>query len=208
MAAFWLVIRVFAGVAGAVVGWLFSGLLVRLLVRLAFHRPTPRPILLLGRMVVAVVAGLLVYYYLHPGGSGGWGLGGGGFGLGGGGTGPGTGSSSTSAETRKAETARTTAKASPADTLRIEMLGGDRYPGEGRYYLIQGKMPAQTLEEVESILKQDRGRYHKMEIVIYLDSVAEDHQAVSWLRSLAARYDLSLTTTRPGRTSTESADKK
>jgi hypothetical protein len=164
--------------------------------------------LFLCRIVGAVVVGLLVYYYLHPGGSGGWGLGGGGFGLGGGGTGPGSGGSGTSAETRKADNARTTVKTVAADTLRIEMLGGGRYKGEGRYYLIQGKQSARNLEEVETLLKQNKGRYRKLEIVIYPDSVAAEHPATTRLSEQANQYGLLLSISRADRPMGDGADKK
>jgi hypothetical protein len=203
---FWLVVRILAALAGALVGWLITGFLVRLLVRLAFHRPTPRPVLALLRLGGAIVVGLLVFYYLHPGGSGGWGLGGGGFGLGGGGGQGQAGTGRDSGSTARASTQKTdvgkgpTATVAP-DTLPIEMIGGDRYKkagGEGRYYLIGGKEPARTLEEVKELLQKNKGRYRKVEILIYPDSVASPHHAISQLEALAERMGLSRSITKLG----------
>jgi hypothetical protein len=203
MQVVWLVIRLFAALAGAVVGWLVTGLVVRVLVRLAFQRPAPRLVEFLARIVGAVIIGLLVYYYLHPGGSGGWGLGGGGLGLGGGGIGPGTSgtglSTTARATTNKAGTAKTTTRAPSPDTLTIALLGGSRYPGEGRYYLIGGKEPARTLDEVAAYLKNNPERYRRVEIVLYPDSVAGAHPATTRLQELVERQGLLLSVTRAAR---------
>jgi hypothetical protein len=197
--AFWMAVRIFAAVAGAFVGWLIMGYAVRLLVRLAFHRPTPRPVLTLARILGAIAIGLLVYYYLHPGGSGGWGLGGGGFGLGVGG-GPGKGGSGTGTPATVTTEGNATAKPSktevPPDTLTIEMLGVNGYKGERRFYLIGGKEPARTLQEVTELLQKNQGRYRKLEILIYPDSVAREHPATSQLAGLADRFGMSLSITR------------
>jgi hypothetical protein len=208
MSVLWLAVRIFAALAGAFVGWLLSAAVVRLLVRLAFHRPTPRWVLLLCRIVGAVLIGLLVYYYLHPGGSGGWGLGGGGLGLGGGGSGPGKSGTGVTATVRTATektttekigTARSTEKTTLPDTLRVEMLGGPRYKGEMRYYQLEGKEPAQTLEEVEEYLKKNKGRYRRVEIVLYPDSIASEHPEIARFRQLVERYGLLLSISRATR---------
>jgi hypothetical protein len=193
-------LRILAAVAGALIGWLTTGYLVRLLVRLAFRRATPRPVVFLSRLVGAAVLGLLVYYYLHPGGSGGWGLGGGGSGVGKNGTGS-TGVQKTAkASTTKATTPRATEKTPAADVLTIAMLGGSRYKGEQRYYLVDGKQPARTLVEVKEYLKTNKGRYRRLEIVIYPDSVAREHQATTRLEELAQREGLLLSVSRATRT--------
>src|SRR5438105_3154266 len=186
-------LRVLAGLAGAFVGWMFTGYVVRFLVRLAFHRPTPRPVLTLSRLLGALAIGLLVYYYLHPGGSGGWGWGGGG----GGGSGSGQGShgGTASGKTTPDKSTRpavegTTQKAPGKDTLVVELLGGSRYKGEGRYYVVQGKPPARTLKEIEALLKAGKERLGKLEIVIRPDSVSRSHPATTRLQQLADEYGL------------------
>ena len=196
---FWTAVRILAALVAAFVGWVTVGLAVGLLVRLIFRRPAPRPAVFLARIVGALALGLLVYYFLYPGGVGGWGLGGGGFGLGGGGTGrngSGTGTSATST-TPKIDKASTHVES--RDTLTIEMLGGERYKGEGRYYLVEGKAPPRTLDELTDLLKRNRGRYRKLEILIYPDSVAREHPATSQLAGLANRFGLSLSITRTTR---------
>jgi len=195
---FWIALRILAAVAGAFVGWLTTGHLVRLLVRLAFQRPTPRPILAVARVVGAVLVGLLVYYYF-PGGSGGWGFGGGGPGGGGSGKGGnGTGTTATAA-TGKNATMKAAEPTVAADTLIVEMLGGERYKGEGRFYLVRSKEPARTLQEVSELLQKNKGRYRKLEILIYPDSVAREHPAITQLAGLADRLGLTLSITRLAR---------
>jgi hypothetical protein len=55
------VLRMLAVFAAAFVGYLCSGWVVRTLVRLAFHKETPRPIEGVSRVVGAVVLGLIVW---------------------------------------------------------------------------------------------------------------------------------------------------
>jgi hypothetical protein len=156
----------------------------------------------LVRIAGAVAVGLLVYYFLHPGGSGGWGLGGGSFGLGGGTGGTGTGTATgvtTRATTATTAASKTVSAPVAADTLTIEMLGGTRYKGEGRYYLIDDKAPARTLAEVEDLLKMNKGRYGKLEILLYPESMASVTAPVTQLAELAKRQGLSLSITRAAR---------
>src|SRR5262249_35470712 len=66
-------IKVLAVAAGAFVGWLAGPSLVRILVRLAFHRDTPRPVQTVSRFGGAILAGFLVYFLVKIGP--GWGSG-------------------------------------------------------------------------------------------------------------------------------------
>jgi hypothetical protein len=200
---FWLAVRILAALVGAFLGSLLTGWVVRLTARLVWRRPAPWLVVVVARLAGAVAAGLLIYYFLYPGGSGGWGLGGGGWGLGGGGTGKvstgtGTGTPGTTApEKQRPSMAATLAAA--VDTLTIEMLGGSRYKGEERFYLIQGKPPARTLQEIRDLLQKNPQRYRKLEILIYPDSVAVEHPATSRLEDLARQLGLSLSITRISR---------
>ncbi len=202
MLIFWTVVRVLTALVGAYIGSVVAGLVVRVLARLMTRRSAPRPIVALARVVGALAVGLLIYYFLHPGGSGGWGLGGGSFGLG---AGPGKGGNAIGTGTTRrtaAEKAGAT-KTSPTtvaqETLTIEMLGGSRYKGEGRYYLIGGQEPARDLREVEDFLQKKQGRYRRIEILIYPDSVASVSSPVTQLAELAQRRGLSLSITRAAR---------
>ena len=76
------------------------------------------------------------------------------------------------------------------------MLGGTRYKGEGRYYLIDGKEPARTLPEVDDFLQKNRGRYRKLEILLYPESMASVTAPVTQLAELARRQGLSSSITR------------
>jgi hypothetical protein len=199
---FWTIVRVLTALVGAYFGSIVAGLTVRLLAWLVARRAAPRPLVGLARVAGAVAVGLLVYYFLHPGGGGGWGLGGGSFGLGAGPGKGGTGSvTATTAPTavEKDKTAKPTPSTSAEETLTIEMLGGTRYKGEGRYYLIGGQEPARSLREVEDFLQKKQGRYHKLEILLYPDSVASVTAPVTELADLARRLGLSLSTTRAAR---------
>jgi hypothetical protein len=196
---FWTIVRVLTALVGAYFGSLVAGLVVRLLARLVSRRAAPRPVVGLARLAGAVAVGLLIYYFLHPGGGGGWGLGGGSFGLGGG---TGKGRTGTAAATtapttaEKNNTAKTTPSTSAEDTLTIEMLGGARYKGAGRYYLIGSQEPARDLHDVEDFLQKKQGRYRRLEILIYPDSVASVSAPVTQLAELARRRGFALSITR------------
>ena len=191
----WTLVRILATLVAAYLGSVVAGLFVRLLARLVLRRAAPRPLVGLARVTGAVVVGLLAYYFLHPGGSGGWGLGGGSFGLGGG---PRKGGNGTTTQTTadKNGAAKTSPSTVVQETLTIEMLGGTGYKGEGRYYLIGGQEPARDLHEVEDFLQKKQGRFRRIEILIYPDSVASVSAPVTQLAELARRLGLSLSITR------------
>src|SRR5215471_15222573 len=79
-----LVLKGLAVAGGAAVGWLGSGLLLRLLVRLSLQRAVPQKMLLPVRALGAVALGLAVWVWVSSSGGGGPGRGGW-FGFGGGG---------------------------------------------------------------------------------------------------------------------------
>jgi hypothetical protein len=184
-------LRLVVAVGVAFVAWVLCGPLVRLIARLFTKKPLPNWAVFLFRSMGAVVAGLLVFYYLPLGfGGSGWG-----FGPGPGGT-PGAGGNGLIAKGKPGKSQATQngedsdgkdGKPSAAkETLAIEMLGGKRFlEGSGKYYLIQRKAPAITLDEVEAYLKKNQDRFHNLQIVLTGESVAERHTAVTRLRHLA-----------------------
>jgi hypothetical protein len=199
------VLKGLAVVGGAAVGGLGSGLLLRLLVRLAVHRPAPRTALVLVRTLGALALGLAVWVWVSS--SGGLGPGGGGwFGAGAGSvqapiakTEPGQ-----SAEPAPMPDIATPPRPSPdsppglaQDTLRIEILGGARVQ-QGRFYLLEGAKEPLALDEVRKAIQarqqeKDKPPLKGIVILIYGSSVARDHPAVRNLAKWAEANHLSVT---------------
>ncbi|MBI3409255.1 MAG: hypothetical protein HY040_12985 [Planctomycetes bacterium] len=184
------VLRVAAGIGAAMVGWFATGPVVRLLYRLAFQRGVPNWVLPWSRLVGAVLCGLLVYYFLPLGGGNGWGWG---AGAGGGpGRGPGDGSGQTSDQTKKDAPAKDNRdKSLPAKTVRepvaIELIGGDQYKGDEKYYLLKRQPPAVSLTELEAYFKNHKDRL-EVHIVLTPNSVGEGQGALRRLKDLADTY--------------------
>jgi hypothetical protein len=179
-AALW-VLRVIAAIGAVLVGWFVSDPLARVGYRLIAGKPIPGWTLPWIKITGALVLGLLVYYFIPLGGGpGGWGYG---PGLGGG---PGKGAGEGGTETQgKAASGKTDkqppAKDKPAEEspeavvrkpVEIEVLGGKRYPGDNRYYLLRSTDKAKTLQEVEGYFKEHAG---KLELRIIVTSESPDN---------------------------------
>jgi hypothetical protein len=180
-------LRIFLAGVFAVVAWFVSGPVIRLLYRLAFHRPTPGPALFTGRAGSAVLVGVLVFLYFPLGGGLGWGWGpgsGGGPGLGPGlGGSPGTGTGKGEGKTSKEGTEQEPGK----DVLRIELAWEGLYDeGSDRYYVVQGKGAPRALGDVEELLRQNPGRWGKVEVIMYKNGPDEKTLAVQQLKKLVA----------------------
>jgi len=192
--AIFFIVRVFLGVVAGLLGWMAGGPLIRLLHRVVFRRPARYLVVFVGRLAIALLVGLLVFWYFPIGGGGrGWGWG---PGQGGGpGAGPGRGGTDLETGTGKGKGEYTspeeTSRKIGKDTLLIEMVPSKRYePGSDRYYLVGGKALPQDLAEVAEVLKLGEGRWGQVEIRIYANSVAEDHPAVVELKRLMERQGL------------------
>jgi hypothetical protein len=174
---FW-VLRIGLALGGVVVGWFVSGPVIRLLYRGAFRRPAPGWLMPWARLGGAALIGLLVFYFLPLGWGGGWGWGAGA----GGGPGLGTGDGSAYTKAEKAAIADKngeTSKKNDIEALEIELVGGTRYQGEGRFYLIKRRQPAVNLGEVEAYIKKNKERLAEyITIVLTPESVAAQHGAV------------------------------
>ncbi len=196
------VLRVIAGVGGAFVGWFVSDPLARATYRLAAARPIPGWTLPWIKVAGAVLVGLLVYFFIPLGGGpGGWGygpgLGGGpGKGSGEGGTQDAGKAASGTAETQPAKDKDNAAKKSPEAVVRkpveIEVLGGKRYPGDGRYYLLRGTGKAMTLPEVEAYFKEHAKKSKLLlHVIVTQDSPDNAITGVTEaLTELANRYQI------------------
>jgi hypothetical protein len=177
-----LLVRLLAVAGGAAMGWLAIGFLVSLFRRFLGVSPVPRPPLLVARSLGAVAAGWVIWLWVF--GHGGLGIGGpGGSGIGGApGSGKGTGQ----------EQPRPTQPGSVdrAHTLTVVMLGGHRVQDD-RFYKILGENEPRTLSDLKEILKKRQASdLRKIEIVIYEDSVAKNHPAVTGLQDWAEQHNL------------------
>jgi hypothetical protein len=192
---FWGV-RIIAGLGGALVGWFIMPPLIRILLRLAFHKPAPNWVVSWLRLVGAVLFGIFVAFCVHLGGGFGFGPGGGGGGYGSGSGKNGKGGDGTSKVADAKKVTDSSAKSAELenkarDSLPIELLGGQRYKGDERYYLIERKEPARTLAEVDEFLQKNPGKYKMVQIVLTPESVFEEHRAVTSLRErVVQKYKL------------------
>jgi hypothetical protein len=192
-----MVVNVLAVAGGVFVGGLLTGIVVQLLVRAVAMAKVPRRILWVLRVLGGIATGLVVYWLLFhgTGGGGGWGFGGG-LGLGSGtgregsGPGQGTGTSERASPTHPETGRGVNTEPDRAGTLRMEVLG--KFNGKGiedsRFYRIEGDTDRHTLEEIERLIakrKEQAPALHRMEIVIYLDSPAQDTEPVKALVSWA-----------------------
>jgi hypothetical protein len=186
-----LLLRLLLAGAGLVVGWFVASPLVRLLYRLAFHRPVPPKVLTASRLAAAVVCGVLVFLLVDLLGPGG---GGGGRGKG---TGPGEGPGSLSGSDKGGQDApgkggkQTGIKPGlQGETFRIKLIASSQYKYDKRWYLIDLGGEPRTQAEVEAYLKGHKGRIKSLEIVLSSESPSASHYAVGSLRDLAAQYQL------------------
>jgi hypothetical protein len=210
-AALW-VLRVIAGIGGAFVGWFVSDPIARVSYRAVVLKPIPPWSLPWIKIATAAVCGLLVYYFIPLGGGpGGFGYGpgqGGGPGLGSGQGGKDTGTvtppdgSSSKDGDKKLEGDKTKPgdKTPPGPVARkpveIEVLGGKRYPGEQRYYLLRPTGKALTLKEVEAYFKE-HGSKLELHVILTDESPADENGITADLTRLADRYRISHLEHRP-----------
>ncbi|GEM_PF-6173309 len=181
-APIFLFVKIATAIGGALLGYILSGPAIRLLFRLAFHRPVPGWFLPLGRLGGAALLGALLFFLVSLGGSGfGWG------GAGGSGTGLGPGAGKTGGD--KAKPGTGTSEKATREKLVIELLGGNRVAGDQRYYLLKGQEPAKTLGEVEDLIKEKSDKF-EVHVVLTDESVAASHPAVARLRELLQRYQV------------------
>jgi hypothetical protein len=181
-------VRGAAAVVGAVLGWLAAGPACRLLVRAAFRKPAPGTLVLLARSAGAAGLACLIFYFLPLGfgGGTGWGVGPGSAGTPGQ-AGSGTpGSSTKNGEQTAADEKAPAVKREPLD---IELIGGDRYKGDGKFYLLDRKQPPVTLGEVKKLFESNKGRLD-VRIIVTRESVGDSHPAFQQLRSAADRYGI------------------
>jgi hypothetical protein len=181
--------KVIAALGGAVIGWFVGGPVIRLLVRGAFHRPAGSGTVFFGKICGAGLVGTLFFFLVGLGGDFGFGRGGGGNGSGTGTGNGGNGSGEKKGNDSEDKKGDITPKLRPI--LEIELLGGDRYKDDERFFLLHRKEPALTLKEVEKYFQE----HNDLEVHIVIRtapemSVSENSPTVIRLRKLADKYKL------------------
>ncbi len=189
-------IRLALAFAGALITWYIAGPPCRLLYQVAFGHASPKWLVPWLKLIVSGLVGLVLFCVIHFGlvGGAGFGLGGGeGLGTGAGTEGEGKKNQATTKNSANVEDPPRPVRppSDPRKTVRevveIELLGGPRYQGDERYYLLQRTTPAKNLKEIEEVLKK-RADSIEVHIVLTKDSVGLHHGATSRLRRLTEEY--------------------
>jgi hypothetical protein len=195
------VFKIIAAVGGGFIGWFLTDPLARILYRVTFHKPIPSWSLpwtkLSGGALLGAIAFLLVSF---GGGSGGFGFG---PGLGGSpGTGAGEGRADKDAVAhdggKKPDDAKTPEKdkAKLPDkgketivrkTVAIEVLGGENYNCDERWYVMRPASKPMTLKEVEVYFKE-HGDKLELHLVITENSALTG--PIGEITDLAGRYNI------------------
>jgi hypothetical protein len=181
--------RVIAALGGAIIGYFLAGPVVRLLYRGAFHRPAPGSAIFAGKICGAGLVGALFFFLVGLGGNFG-------FGPGGGGQGNGTGNGGNNGSThKKGGDQENNKKNDPSPEVRqvleIELLGGERYKGDQRFFLLKRREPAVTFKEVEQYFQDNKNL--EVHIIIRTApemSVSENSPTVRRLRTLAGKFGI------------------
>jgi hypothetical protein len=177
--------KVIAGLGGAIIGYFLAGPVVRLLYRGAFHQPAPGGAIFAGKIGGAALIGVLFFFLVGLGGNFGFGSGGGG--------GDGTGNNGNGSSEKKSADHQGNDKKDPSPEIRqvleIELLGGNRYKDDQRFFLLHRNEPAVTFKEVEQYFEENKN----LEVHIIIRSapemsVSEDSRTVMRLRKLADKY--------------------
>ena len=185
---FFSAIRIIVGIGGFFVGYLLSTPFWRVGYWLRYRRSINTTGLLFWlKLLSGITLAMLLYFFLPLGGLG---LGGGGTGTGAGkGNGTGPGIDNQPGKGVVGPTTQKGATTSQRKVVTIELLGGERYKHDGRYYLIDRKEPAVDKEAVEELLKRDPS---KLEIQLFFtaQSVHDRHPAAEAVRSLARQHQV------------------
>ncbi|MFN4258460.1 MAG: hypothetical protein ACK4RK_04130 [Gemmataceae bacterium] len=137
-----LILKILAALGGGVVGAVVTIVLVQMLCRWKLPR-IPRNI---AGAVGGVVLGALIWIWMSESGS---------LGLGGGaGFWPFPQDQAGDSKGAQQPPNAITETAPPVRRVRIELLGGQRYPGAERYYLLEGNPQPLTLEEIARAIQE------------------------------------------------------
>jgi hypothetical protein len=193
-----VVVKILAVVGGGVAGGLGLGLLWQLLMRALTTRKLSGWPVVVVRLFGTVICGWLVALWLFGGGGPGiGGMGGWGFG-----SGPGKGEGQKTTEVAKKDKDgkkdNADSKSPAAETLRIEVLGGDALKKQdldvSRCYRIDSGEGTRllTFAEIKEAIKarqQKQPPLHRIELVLYKDSPDQRVPLVSQLKMWAGELD-------------------
>jgi hypothetical protein len=191
-----LVVNVFAVAGGFLVGYILTGLLVKLLCHLVAKKQAPRRVQQVLRALGGLALAILVALFVFGKGDG-WGLGGSGIGAG----------DSKTDEKGKAPTPPVEPNppvkepptkdtpSKPEESLRVVLLGGNRVKG-GRIFEVEGEGTPRTLAELKDAIgrrvkQADPGKPLKtVELLVYPQSVPPETPEVGQLREWAGSQGL------------------
>ncbi len=185
-----LATRALAVAGAAAVGAFGASGSLRVAGRFVGAKKTPRPAVLSLRVLGAGAGGLAAWLWLFGPGGPHWGGGGSGNSLFGG------GGEEKSAELRPIsqtapQTPPSTERAATADdTATVIMLGGPRVT-ERHFYELRGENRPMTFDDLVTVLtERQKAGLKTVEILIYRDSVADNHLAVRRLISWAQEHKM------------------
>jgi hypothetical protein len=191
-----LVVNVFAVAGGFLVGYMLTGLLVKLLCHLVAKKQAPKRVQQVLRALGGLALAILVALFVFGKGDG-WGLGGSGVGTGEAKSDDKGKNSTPPVETvspvKEPPTKDTPSK--PEESLRVVLLGGNRVK-DGRIFQVEGENTARTLAELKEAIgrrskQADPGKPLKtVELLIYPQSVPPETPEVGQLREWAAAQGL------------------
>jgi hypothetical protein len=189
------VVRFILALGGFAVGYLVTGPVVQLLMRLAFRKTLPDWALAWCKLVGGVAVALLVFWlagFLGLGGGGGGGKGSGG-GTGDG-KGPGSGKDSGtmfsgSPNNSKAPGTASFQPAAHQGKLIVEVLGTKTADGDKCYYLYR-QAPAVNYDTVKAFLDKERSAIKAMDIVVTDKGASRNTPVVDALFELAKDANL------------------
>ena len=181
-------LKVVAVAGGALVGGLTTRITLAVVTRLVLEKALPRPVRWPLQLLGAAAVGWGVW----------WAFGfGGGLGLGGG-FGPG-GPAEAPTEARSLLSEKSEDKDLPPpveqQTLHIVLLGGDRVQ-QARFYRIEGEQQIRSLAELKEAIRTGPS-LKGIEMIIFPESVAQDHPAVRELEKWAKENNLAVSFTFP-----------
>ena len=191
------VLKLLAAAGGFGVGAVASGLAVRFLTRMLTARAVHWLPLRFVQLLGGTALGMAAWFF-------GFGWGGGGFGLGEGSGDRGQGADNRSqTEVRASDFEPRPKIEDRRSKIEIELLGGAKVHNE-RFYVLEGNPEACSLTDLQQRIRTrmeavNQTPLKSIELVIYEDSVAQDHPAVQTLERWARQQNLAVTLTFPKR---------